>query len=105
MWEKNLVPGQLFALARMLPIIFRGRTDEILGAYATKMVTILSPGTVCISPDLKSIANFSSLSLSGQQIPVNIWVIGISHDNSLTSLIGLFYIFKEYCINTMAGGP
>ena len=36
----DLVPGQLFALARMLPIIFRGRTVPILGASA---VAISSP--------------------------------------------------------------
>ena len=38
---KNIEPGQLFT--RMLPIIFRGRTDQILGAYATKTVAISSP--------------------------------------------------------------
>ena len=41
--KKNLEPGQLFALAQMLAIIFRGRTDQILGAYATKMVAVSSP--------------------------------------------------------------
>ena len=46
-----------------------------------------------------------TFSLSAHQIPVNIWVIEVSHDNiSLTSLTSLFYIFKEHCINTTIWG-
>lgn len=41
--EKQVASQQLFALARMLPNKFGGGTAEILGAHATKMVTIWNP--------------------------------------------------------------
>ena len=49
--------------------------------------------TIQILSESLHLLNFS---LSSYQIPVNIWVIEVSHDNILTSLTRLFYIIKEY---------
>ena len=60
--------------------------------------------TVCCRLSKKVIHSIKKMlftfSLSNYKIPIDILVIYISNDNSLTSLTYVFYIFKEYCIIT-----